>query len=158
MDVRHQTALAINTVLSSLALFLVLIPTFTLRGRFLKVVDTIPAFNVDLQPRMGGAFAQLYACAILGGLIVLQSMILVSEDLRHPWWVCKSFLSLPLCCPVPCAEPKSPPPTRTVMVYAIYSVQHQMDESIPDKSAWNRFHGPPTITPPAGSTRSSCTG
>lgn len=94
MDVRHQTALAINTVLSSIALFLVLIPTFTLRSRFLKVVDSIPAWNSDLTAKMGGAFAQLYATAVLGGLILLQSMVLVSEDLRHPWWYCESESSI----------------------------------------------------------------
>lgn len=94
MDSRHQVSLALNTVLSTLALFLVLIPTFVMRGTFLKTADSIPAFDKDLVARMGGAFAQLYACSILGGLILLQCMVLISEDLRRPWWFCE-YLFLP---------------------------------------------------------------
>lgn len=96
MDVLHQTSLAINTVLCTIALFLVLIPTFSLRNIFLKIVKSIPAFDVDLTANMGGAFNQLYACSILGALILLQSIVLVSEDLRKPWWLCRyPFLYFP---------------------------------------------------------------
>lgn len=48
----------------------------------MKIVNSIPAYDPTLNANMGGAFAQLYACCIIGGLILLQSMTLVSEDLR----------------------------------------------------------------------------
>lgn len=86
MDARHQTSLALNTVLATAAIFLTLSPTFILRNMFLKSLDSIPAFDSNLIANLGGAFAQLYACSILGALILLQSMVLVSEDLRKPWW------------------------------------------------------------------------
>jgi hypothetical protein len=96
MDILHQTSLSINTVICTIALFLVLIPTFSLRGIFLKIVKSIPAYDDNLTANMGGAFAQLYACSILGGLILLQCIVLVSEDLRKPWWLCRSpFLLYP---------------------------------------------------------------
>lgn len=86
MDSRHQISLALNTILSTISMFLVLIPTFILRNMFLKILNSIPAFDNNLKAILSGSFIQLYTCSILGALILLQSMVLVSEDLRKPWW------------------------------------------------------------------------
>lgn len=90
MDPRHQRALAVVAVVITVALMLAMIPTFTLRNIFLKAINAIPAYNENLQARLGTAFTQLYAVCILGGLILFQCLLLISEDLRYPWWFSKS--------------------------------------------------------------------
>jgi len=89
MDSRHQNALAISAVLITIALTLAILPTFLLRHSFQKAIKAIPAYNDNLQAKLGTAFNQLYIVCILGGLILFQCLLLISEDLRFPWWYSK---------------------------------------------------------------------
>lgn len=94
MDSRHQMALAISSMTTTVGLILVLIPTFVLRNAFAKTVKAIPAINQNLQVQLGSGFTQLYVVCVLGGLILVQCLLLISEDLRFPWWFSKQeFLS-----------------------------------------------------------------
>lgn len=89
MDSRHQNALAIVAVIITVAFMLAVFPTFLLRNIFQKAIKAIPAYNENLQAKLGTAFTQLYVVCILGGLILFQCLLLISEDLRFPWWYSK---------------------------------------------------------------------
>lgn len=93
MDSRHQNALAISAVIITAALTLTILPTFLLRNTFQKAVKAIPAYNENLQAELGTAFTQLYVVCVLAGLILVQCLLLISEDLRFPWWFsqCSAF-------------------------------------------------------------------
>lgn len=89
MDSRHQNALAVNAVVVTIAMILAILPTFLLRHTFQKSIKAIPAYNENLQAKLGTGFNQLYVVCILGGLILFQCLLLIGEDLRFPWWYSK---------------------------------------------------------------------
>lgn len=81
LDIRHQVTLAINSVLITIALLGTFISTIVLRNDFNRAVKAIPALDPDLRAKTGDSFGQLYAVCILGGLSLLQSLLLIAEDL-----------------------------------------------------------------------------
>jgi hypothetical protein len=135
MDSRHQLALSLNTIFATLALFLIIIPTFVMRGSFLKSVNAIPAFNSDLTATMGGGFVQLYTACVLGGLIIVQCIALISEDLRYPWWFGKELLLF-----IPRQPIQQAYSTAADSWLALCSVQRIQEESLSIDFQRNRLY------------------
>jgi hypothetical protein len=73
--------LAINSVLVTIALLATFISTIVLRNDFSKAVKAIPALDDSLRAKTGASFPQLYAVCVLGGLSLLQCLLLIAEDL-----------------------------------------------------------------------------
>jgi len=86
LDTRHQLTLSLTTILSVVSMLSVIIPTIVLRNSFGSIVKALPALNTDLTAKLGDGFKQLYVVCILAGLVLMECILLVSEDLHIPWW------------------------------------------------------------------------
>jgi len=86
LDTRHQLTFTLTTLFSVIAMLCVVIPTVMLRNQFSKVEKALPALDANLTAKLGDGFRQLYAVCILAALVLLESLLLIIEDLHFPWW------------------------------------------------------------------------
>ena len=79
LDIRHQVTLAINSILTAIAMLSVVAATVVLKNDFGRAVKAIPALDETLLAENGTAFTQLYLVIIFGGLSLLQCLTLIAE-------------------------------------------------------------------------------
>lgn len=79
LDIRHQVTLAINSILTAIAMLSVVIATVVLKNDFGRAVKAIPALDDTLLAENGSAFTQLFVVIVFGGLSLLQCLTLIAE-------------------------------------------------------------------------------
>jgi hypothetical protein len=88
LDIRHQVTLAINSILTAIAMLSVVAATVVLKNDFGRAVKAIPAVDDTLLAENGTAFTQLYLVIVFGGLSLLQCLTLIAEVSRNTGGMC----------------------------------------------------------------------